>query len=211
MHKAINPKVLYIGTPVVLISTLNEDGSSNLAPMSSAWFLGSSCMLGMNRASQTVQNLIRERECVLNLPSPELVGEVDRLALTTGRDPVPEYKAKIGYRYEHAKFEIAGLTPEPSEIVRPWRAAECPIQMEATVAQVGSFGEGDPRITSVAAIELRIVRVHVAEELILPGTENYIDPDRWNPLIMNFCDFYGLSGRVHPSRLAKAFFPTVAK
>ena len=27
MHKVIEPKILYFGTPVVLISTLNEDGS----------------------------------------------------------------------------------------------------------------------------------------------------------------------------------------
>lgn len=35
MHKVIAPKILYLGSPVVLISTMNEDGSVNLAPMSS--------------------------------------------------------------------------------------------------------------------------------------------------------------------------------
>ena len=89
MHKVVEPKIFYFGTPVVLISTLNEDGSANLAPMSSAWWLGQSCMLGMSRRSQTVQNLLRERECVLNLPSADLVGAVYRLALLTGRNPVP--------------------------------------------------------------------------------------------------------------------------
>jgi flavin reductase (DIM6/NTAB) family NADH-FMN oxidoreductase RutF len=84
MHKVIEPKILYFGTPVVLISTLNEDGSANLAPMSSAWWLHQSCMLGMSRRSKTVQNLIREKECVLNLPSSDLVSAVDRLALLTG-------------------------------------------------------------------------------------------------------------------------------
>jgi flavin reductase (DIM6/NTAB) family NADH-FMN oxidoreductase RutF len=67
MHKTIQPNILYFGTPVVLISTLNEDGSANLAPMSSAWWLNQSCMLGMSSKSQTVQNLLRERQCVLNL------------------------------------------------------------------------------------------------------------------------------------------------
>ena len=32
----IEPAILYFGTPVVLIGTCNEDGSYNLAPMSSA-------------------------------------------------------------------------------------------------------------------------------------------------------------------------------
>lgn len=84
MHKVVEPKILYFGTPVVLISTVNEDQSANLAPMSSAWWLNQSCMLGMSSSSQTVANLLRERECVLNLPSSELVRAVDRLALLIG-------------------------------------------------------------------------------------------------------------------------------
>src|SRR5437016_7801839 len=48
MHKTIEPTILYFGTPVALISTLNQDGTPNLAPMSSAWWLGWSCMLGHN-------------------------------------------------------------------------------------------------------------------------------------------------------------------
>lgn len=53
MDQAIEPAILYAGTPVFLISTLNEDGSANLAPMSSAWWLGWSCMLGLDATSQT--------------------------------------------------------------------------------------------------------------------------------------------------------------
>jgi len=36
MHKTIEPTILYFGTPVALISTLNEDGSPDLAPMPSS-------------------------------------------------------------------------------------------------------------------------------------------------------------------------------
>ena len=46
-------------------------------------------MLGLARNSKTTENMIRTRECILNLPSAELVGAVDRLARTTGSDPVP--------------------------------------------------------------------------------------------------------------------------
>ena len=73
MHKTIEPTILYFGTPVALISTLNPDGSPNLAPMSSAWWLGWSCMLGLGKMGQTSDNLIRTRECVINLPSEDLV------------------------------------------------------------------------------------------------------------------------------------------
>lgn len=208
MHKVIDPKILYFGTPVVLISTLNEDGSANLAPMSSAWWLGKSCMLGMSKRSQTVQNLIRERECVLNLPSVGLVAAVDRLALTTGRNPVPEGKMEIGYHYVPDKFGTALLSEAPSDLVKPPRVAECPVQLEAVVERIHDICEYEtyPEPSAIAAIEARIIRVHIDEELLMPGTQNYIDAEKWSPLIMNFCDFFGLTGMVHPSRLEPAFY-----
>jgi hypothetical protein len=45
--KTIEPKILYFGTPVALISSLNEDGTTNLAPMSSFWALGWTLVLGV--------------------------------------------------------------------------------------------------------------------------------------------------------------------
>src|SRR5215468_726022 len=110
MHVNSEPAILYFGTPVVLISTVNEDGTYNLAPMSSAFWLGWRCMLGLGAASKTPQNLLRTRECVLNLPSVEQVTGVNRLARTTGSNPVPEKKVKRGYRYEPDKFGISGFT-----------------------------------------------------------------------------------------------------
>ena len=156
MHQTIKPKILYFGTPVVLISTQNEDGTANLAPMSSAWWLDQSCMLGMGSRSKTVENLLRERECVLNLPSADLVGAVDRLALTTGKTPMPGYKMDKGFQYVHDKFTYAGLTPVASDLVCPPRVAECTVQLEAIVENFHQFG--DPEDFSIA-IEARIIRV----------------------------------------------------
>jgi flavin reductase (DIM6/NTAB) family NADH-FMN oxidoreductase RutF len=133
MHRVIDPKIMYFGTPVVLISTLNEDFSANLAPMSSAWWLGKSCMLGLGTRSKTAENLKRLGECVLNLPSSDMVDAVDKLALTTGSCTMPDYKEKMGFRYVKQKFEEADLTPVASELVRPPRVAECPVQLEAVV------------------------------------------------------------------------------
>src|SRR5437764_13595766 len=130
MHKTIEPTILYFGTPVALISSLNEDGSTNIAPMSSAWWLGWSCMLGLGAMGQTSENLIRTRECVINLPSEEQVTHVDRLALTTGRNPVPDKKRDWGYRWEPDKFGIAGLTPANSIEVAPPCIMNCRAQME---------------------------------------------------------------------------------
>lgn len=70
--RTIEPKILYFGTPVALISTLNEDGTTNLAPISSFWALGWTCLLGVVEETKTADNLKRQRECVVNLPNPEL-------------------------------------------------------------------------------------------------------------------------------------------
>jgi len=203
MHVASEPAILYFGTPVVLISTCNEDGSANLAPMSSAFWLGWRCMLGLAAFAKTAENLRRTRQCVLNLPSDALVGAVDRLALTTGSDPVPAYKVGRGYRHVRDKFAAAGLTPQASLTVAPPRVRECPVQMEAVLeGEHGVAGE-DPQLRGrIVAFEVRVQRVHLAPEILLNGDPNRVDPDRWRPLIMSFQKFYGLSEQVHDSRLS---------
>ena len=202
-HKTIEPTILYFGTPVALISTLNEDGSPNLAPMSSAWWLGWSCMLGLGSMGKTSENLIRTRECVINLPSELQVAQVDRLALTTGRNPVPEKKQGWGYRFEPDKFGTAAFTEAPSLAVGPPRVPECPVQMEGIVHDVRPFGKN----VTAYAFEVHIVKLHVDETLLTGHPAHpYIDPVKWRPLIMSFCRFFGLGDEVHPSRLAESGF-----
>ena len=205
MHRTIDPTILYFGTPVALISSTNEDGTPNLAPMSSVWWLGWSCMLGLGQMGQTSRNLERTRECVINLPSVDMVSHVDRLAMTTGRDPVPEKKLSWGYRHEGDKFGLAGLTPQPSLIVTPPRVLECPVQMEGIVQDVRPFGKN----VAANAFEVHIVKLHVDESLLTPGnseTRPHIDAEAWRPLIMSFCRFFGVGDEVHPSRLAESNF-----
>lgn len=204
MHRPIDPAILYFGTPVVLVSSTNPDGSANLAPMSSAWWLGRSCMLGFGARSHTPANILRTGECVLNLPSVHQVSAVDRLARTTGSDPVPEWKAQNGYRHVRDKFALAGFTAVASELVAPPRAAECPIHLEAVLEAVHPLAVRDAeRRGRSIALELRIVRVHASEAVRMAGHADRIDPDRWRPLMMSFQHFYGLGDRVHPSTLSQ--------
>lgn len=201
MHRVIEPKILYVGTPVVLVSTRNDGGGANLAPMSSVWWLGSSAMLGMSTRSQTFGNLAREREAVINLPSEDLVDAVDRLALTTGSATVPDYKLGMGYRHVADKFAVAGVTPQPSHEVAAPRVTECPLQVESRVTGIRPFG---PPEGHLASVELEVLKVHAHHAVLSPEGRHYVDPNKWRPLIMNFLEFYGLGGRIHPSRLARA-------
>ncbi len=109
-------------------------------------------MLGLGQMGQTSDNLIRSREVVINLPSQEQVSNVDRLAMTTGKDPVPAKKRDWGYVYDGHKFATAGLTPVASESVAPPRIPECPVQMEGMVHHVRPFGKN----VSANAFEIHI-------------------------------------------------------
>ncbi len=204
-HVTIEPSILYFGTPVVLISTQNEDGTANLAPMSSAWWLGWRCMLGLQTASQTPQNMLRTGQCVLNLASPQQADAVNKLARLTGTEVIPELKQQLGYAYEPRKFETAGLTPIASQTVAAPRVLECPIQLEAVVAARHDIMADDLQVGGlISAFEVRITRVHVHPDLLMNGHEDRIDPAKWQPLIMNFQKLYGVSNiEVAPSRLAE--------
>src|ERR1700753_3629559 len=101
--RTIEPKILYFGTPVAIISSLNEDGQTNLAPMSSFWALGWTLVLGLLDDTKTSENFDRHAECVVNLPSPDMFRQVEKLAPLTGKNPVPELKAKQ-FRFEADKF-----------------------------------------------------------------------------------------------------------
>jgi len=204
MHIASEPAILYFGTPVVLVSSLNEDGSANLAPISSVFWLGWRAVIGVGAGSQTARNLRRTKECVLNLPSQDQVAHVDRLALTTGADPVPPAKATRGYRHVRDKFGLAGVQTQTSLAVAAPRVRECPVQLETVVEAVHGIADDDAALRGrLLNVELRVVRVHLHPDVLMPGHVDRVDPDRWRPLIMSFQKFYGLGGeQLHPSALA---------
>lgn len=188
-HQVIRPSILYFGTPVVLLTTENEDSTFNLAPISSAWALGHNVVLGLGSESQTVRNLAERPDVVINLASPDLWEQVESLAPLTGAHPVPESKQAV-YRYEPDKFTAAGLTPQPSGVVRPPRVAESRLQLEARAVALTPGGGG--RFFSV---ECEVVRVHADERIVVPGT-HHVDPEVWSPLIYNFRHYHGLAPEV---------------
>ena len=188
--RTIRPSILYFGTPVLLIATRNEDGSANLTPMSSAWALADRVVLGLAGGGQGLANLRRERECTLNVVAPAQWQAVEALAPTTGRDPVPPWKA--GYRHEPDKFALAGLTPLASEQVGAPRVMECPLQLEAKVVDWHErpLPEWAAGAGGFVTVETEVVRVHAHEELIVAGSD-HIDPQRFRPLLYVFRHYVG--------------------
>jgi flavin reductase (DIM6/NTAB) family NADH-FMN oxidoreductase RutF len=189
--QTIEPKILYFGTPVALVSSCNEDGSTNLAPISSFWALGWTMMLGLLDETKTADNLDRHRECVVNLPSPDLWKQVEELAPLTGKDPVPDLKAKQ-FHFEKDKFEAGDFTPLSSELVKPARIAECPMHLEARVSQLHRMsGQKLEELGGGVAVEVEIIRVHADQSFVIEG--KHIDPEKWSPLIYNFRHYFRLA------------------
>jgi flavin reductase (DIM6/NTAB) family NADH-FMN oxidoreductase RutF len=188
-HRVITPSILYFGTPVVVLSSENADGTANLAPISSAWALGDVFLLGLGAHGHTVDNLRARPELVINFPSSDQWKQVESLALLTGADPVPPGKP-AGCRFAPDKFGAAGWHQTPSELVRPPRVSECPAQIEATVSSLRPDASDQ-----FVVVEAKAVRVHAEPTIVIDGT-SHIDPTVWSPLIYNFRHYFGLGARL---------------
>ena len=185
----ITPSILYYGTPITLISTINQHAEANISPISSSWALGDRILLGFSMDAQGFLNLQQNRECVINVASPETLEGIGKIADTTGRNP----PSSIGreYRFEADKFTLGGFTKLESDCVKPPRIAECPLQLEARVLAIHPLA-GD---MGCAAIETQVVRVHARTDIVVPGT-NHIDPQRWHPLFYVFRHYFSTGERL---------------
>ncbi len=202
MHLRSHSPILYFGTPVVLISTLNPDGSANLAPISSIFWLGWRAIIGIGAASQTAQNLQRTGESVINLACVDLLDAVNRLALTTGAKDMPEWKQSNGYQYVADKFAHAGLTPSRSTTVAAPRVGEAKVQQEARLIRVQQISAETPGNGNLLTMELQVTALHIAPGLSLNGNPDRINPDAWPALMMSFQNFYSLQRCQQNSNLA---------
>lgn len=76
--------------------------------------------------------------------------------------------------------------------------------MEAQLMNVNPVSEEEPlQRGRIVCMELKVVRVHLDENILMDGNSNRVDPDKWRPLIMSFQQFYGLGDQVHSSTLAQ--------
>ncbi len=193
---SIKPSVLYFGTPVVLVSTLNPDKTTNISPISSAWALDNRVILGLSKYSQAFSNLQRHPELVINVPDANLWEQIESIASTTGKNPVPEYKAKLGYRFEEDKFSLAGLSPLSSECILPNRIENCPLQLEANMINYQQFSnvEEDGQLNA-CIIETRVIKVHAHKNIIIPNSNN-IDTLKWKPLFYIFRHYFTTGNRL---------------
>jgi len=157
--------------PIAFVSTISSDGILNLAPFS--FFTGISanppviCFSPMIRGSDgarkdTLRNIEAVKEFVVNIVSEEFA---QRMNICSAEFP-PEID----------EFQMSGLTPVPSDLVKPPRVKESHINMECRLVQIVEVS-AKPLGGSLVLGE--VLRFHVDDELF----NNYkIDPDRLKPI-----------------------------
>jgi len=172
--------------PIAFASTVSADGVQNLAPYSffnafssnpPLLIFSSNRRVSNNTTKDTLKNVQDTGEVVINVVSHSIVRQMA--------------VAGVEYGPEVDEFKKAGLTPVPSELVRPPRVAESPVQMECVVEQILPLGESGGAGNLIIC---RIVLMHIAEEVL--NDKGRIDPHK--------IDLMGRLGRFYYVRASGA-------
>ena len=170
--KEVSPQELqgYLQTavaprPIAFASTLDSEGNPNLSPFSFFNVFSSNPPIVVfsparrvrnNTVKHTLLNVQDNGEVVINIVNFAMVQQVS-LASTEYADGVNE-------------FEKAGFTMIPSDIIKPFRVAEAPVQMECKVQQIIALGDEGGAGNLVIC---EVVKMHVSKEVL--GSDGKID------------------------------------
>ncbi len=163
------------------LSTISADGVPNLAPYSqftNLTFDPPYVLVSINQGSasqrkDTTVNIEETGEFVHNMVTYDLAAAMNITA--------------AGFAPDVDEFEKAGLTKLPSNLVKPFRVAESPIQFECKYVQTIRL-PGEGRVGTCDIIIGKVVGVHIKDEFILP--DGKIDIVRIKPLArMGYSDY----------------------
>jgi flavin reductase (DIM6/NTAB) family NADH-FMN oxidoreductase RutF len=166
--------------PIALASTIDADGNPNLSPFSffnafgvnPATLIFSPSRRGRdNTTKHTYDNLKVIPEVVINVVTYNMVQQTS-LSST-------EYPKGVN------EFVKAGFTAMPSELIRPMRVQESPVQFECRVRQIIETGDG-PGAGNLVICD--ILMMHLDEKIL--NQNNEIDQDRIDLVGRMGGDFY---------------------
>lgn len=122
--------------PIAFVSTIDENGNPNLAPYSfynafssnpPILVFSSNRRVVDNTTKDTLYNAQVTKETVINVVNYAIVRQMAVASV--------EFDSSI------SEFEKTGLTPIPSDLVKPFRVKESPVQMECRVKEIITLGE----------------------------------------------------------------------
>lgn len=174
--------------PIAFASTINADGNPNLSPFSFFNVFSANPPIMVfsparrvrdNTTKHTLDNVEQVKEVVINVVNFDIVQQMS-LSST-------EYAKNVN------EFEKAGLTMLESDLVKPFRVAESPIQFECKVNNVIKLGkEGG----AGNLIICEVVKFHIAEEVL--NSDKTINQEQ--------LDLVARAGGSYYSRANKGFF-----
>ena len=147
--------------PIALVSTLNSDGTNNLAPFSFFTAVSASPMIiafspmirsATGEMKDTPKNIIENGEFVINIVSEQIAEQVNL--------------ASTELPYGEDEFKVAGLTPIDSDIIAPKRVKESLIHFECKFRDRLSYGD-EPGCGQIITGE--VVKVHIDESVYENG------------------------------------------
>ena len=144
--------------PICLASTIDKNGNVNLSPFSffnvfsvnpPVCVFSPSRRVRDNTTKHTLGNIQQVPECVINIVSYDMVQQVSLSSV--------EYPLGVN------EFIKSGLTELPSEMVKPPRVAESPVQFECVVNDIISLGN-TPGAGNLIIAEIKLI--HIKEDIL---------------------------------------------
>jgi len=152
--------------PIAFASTIDKNGKPNLSPFSFFNIFSSNPPILVfsparrvrdNSIKHTLINCQDTKQVVINVVNYDIVQQMS-LSSTEYPDGVNE-------------FAKAGLTPIPSEIVKPYRVAESPVQFECKVNEIIALGTQGGAGNMIIC---EVVKIHINESVL--DAHGTIDP-----------------------------------
>jgi flavin reductase (DIM6/NTAB) family NADH-FMN oxidoreductase RutF len=154
--------------PICFATTINKAGQVNLSPFSFFNMFSTNppiCVFSParrvrdNTTKHTLENILEVKECVINIVDYSMVQQMS-LAST-------EYAKGVN------EFEKSGFTMLPSQLVKPPRVAEAPVQFECVVNEVISLGNNAGAGNLILA-EIKLI--HINESIL--DSDGKIDQEK---------------------------------
>ena len=144
--------------PICFASTIDKDGNRNLAPFSFFNVFSSNPPIAVfsparsgrtGQQKDTYNNVKEVPEVVINIVDYSMVHQMSL--------------ASSPYNPNEDEFVKSGLTAIESEVVKPWRVNESPVQMECKVNEVIELGEGGGAGNLIVC---EILKIHISEDIL---------------------------------------------
>jgi flavin reductase (DIM6/NTAB) family NADH-FMN oxidoreductase RutF len=156
--------------PIAFISTISADGQKNLAPFS--FFMAGGANPPSLIFSSTLNSSGGKKHSLANV---EETGEfVASMATRQMADAMVAFTSENAERGR--EWELCGFSALASELVRPERLAESPVQFECKVHQIVRHGDSP---LSACYVIGEVVKIHILE-LVWNG--HGVDPALFRPI-----------------------------